>query len=138
MPYISKARAQQLVGTGLSAAKLEKLTKKVAAAAKSAVDTNRNQQIDGWELRKAAKDSRLNKAQTDVLFSAYGTEFMLSDPDGRANRVANGKNLAATVTAYGRSLKNLATGSKITAESLQGKTLSNLEIKLLEEARKSR
>lgn len=138
--YVSKKTALSLTGkNGITKTKIDQVAKAAAGAARKAKDINHNGEIDAWELGRAAKAAHLTKGEHKVLFSAFGTAFMTSDPDGRANAVSSGKVVAETVQALTRDLKsNAGRNRTVQAEDIQGKTLSNLEIAILQAAKKAR
>lgn len=137
MPYISRARAHELVGSGVSKTQLNKVTKALTAAARAVKDTNRNGEVDRFELGKAAKDVGLSKEETKAVFSAYGAVFMFSDPDGRNNRVSSASAIAEEAAGVAAELKDLmkqAGSSKVTSEVISGRRLSNDTVAVLEAA----
>lgn len=139
MPYISKARARDLVGNGVTKTQINKVTRAVITAVKSAKDVNRNGRIDGFELGKAVKDAGLSKEQKSAAFAAYGSVYMFSDPDGRNNRVSSGAAIAEEIAGVAAGLKGLmkdAGAAKVTSELISGKRLTNDTVAFLEAAAK--
>lgn len=137
--YISKATAKTLVGNGLSMASVRSTTAKLKSVVDSIKDTKPNRAVDDFELAAAVKDAGLGSKAKSALWTALGYT-KASNTDGETGFMApvTKSDLKGQLDFSRRDLATMAKGGSLTVDSLKGKSLSSIELKLVAAAKAAR